>query len=581
MNLRKKAIAAMVLFVALPLTLMSLVSSFAAQKVITEKTVTLSEQSTEKLAQYLSHDMQTLSRQVEGFSTNGTLMGFIRQADEGETSPELSQRRIQACLYGEKGSFEVSYPTMYILITAGGSVYSSLTYSPYGETPAIFEKVSASSWYERLSRVLYQSGVIISGENLLLSRNSEDQIYFVSNITDGKSNYGVLMIGINRSYFSGLLENFKPTENSLSCLYSADTAIWNASSFPDGSAPEDFRSAGNFTKIVRDVPGVGENGWKLVSFIPQDDITKESRSILLLGAGLVIFAALCTALLILVINRAVVLPVSQLSGLMRQVQDGRLDVRAQIRSHDEIGNLGAGFNSMVGRLKENIEQIQQEENSKRELELKMLQAQIDPHFIRNTLNTIRWMAELRKATGISRALSSFIRLMDYSFRSRAPAVTVREECEYLQEYIYLQKLRYQNRFEFTLHADEELLDAPILRLLVQPLLENSLVHGLAEKDGFGSLSVSFTREGDRMCVCVRDDGVGMEESTVRALTGQDGAPSADGRESVGLRNVRERLRLHYGESCALRIQSRPGQGAEISFRLPLETGARAERGGKA
>ena len=424
------------------------------------------------------------------------------------------------------------------MITSGGSVYSSLTYSPYGETPAILEKVRAASWYQRLSGIIYPSRRIITEENLLLPRNGEDQIYFVSNITDGRTNYGVLMIGINRSYFSGLLENFKPTENSLSCLYSADTAIWNDATLLDGSGPESFPDTGDYTEIIRDVPGVGESGWKLASFIPRDDISKESRSILVLGIVLVGFAALCTVLLIVVINRAVVLPVSQLSGLMRQVQDGRLDVRAQIRSHDEIGNLGAGFNSMVSRLKENIEQIQEEENSKRELELKMLQAQIDPHFIRNTLNTIRWMAELRKATGISRALSSFIRLMDYSFRSRAPAVTVREECEYLQEYIYLQKLRYQNRFEFTLHADEELLDVPILRLLVQPLLENSLVHGLAEKDGFGNLSVDFCREEDRMCVCVRDDGVGYG--------GADGA----GADRTGRRAVRKRPGKRGPAQCA-------------------------------
>ena len=176
MNLRKKAIAAMVLFVALPLTLMSLVSSFAAQKVITEKTVTLSEQSTEKLAQYLSHDMQTLSRQVEGLSTNSTLMELIRQGNEGSIAPERLHRRIQAFVSGERGGYEVSYPTMYILITSGGSVYSSLTYSPYGETPSILQKVRASSWYERLARVIYQSGLIISENNLLLPRNGEDQI---------------------------------------------------------------------------------------------------------------------------------------------------------------------------------------------------------------------------------------------------------------------------------------------------------------------------------------------------------------------------------------------------------------------
>lgn len=567
MNLKKKAVVAMILFVALPLALTSLVVCLAAKNLITEKTITLSEQSTEKLAQYLSHDIQVLSTQVQNFASDPTLISYLQADSEQGIGSESRFRRIKGYLEQNRGGYSVSYPTSFILLTANQTLYSSMFYSPYGESALVLEKVLSAPWYGDLSRFVYQQTEIFSDENWLLPLNGEKQIYFVSNITDGTDNYGILMLCINESYFSKLLENFQPTDNSATYLSSPQLSIWNARASPE-SKQLLGSGQGDSIEIVRKISGIQEDFGELYSFIPQEDIAKESVHIVYLGLGLVAFAALCTLLLLGMINHNIVTPVAQLNTLMKRVQSGDLTVRAEVRSQDDIGALNAGFNSMVSRLQDNIRQIQEEENAKRELELEILQAQINPHFIKNTLNTVRWMAELRKATGISKALSSFIKLTDYSFRSREPFVTVRQEYEYLQEYIYLQKLRYQNKFECSLAVDDALWETPILKLLLQPVLENSIVHGLAGKEGFGMISIVFAKREKAMEITVSDDGTGMDARTVRIL--QNGGRVSREKGGLGLHNVQERIRLHYGSRSAILFHSAPGQGTRVTLRLPLD-----------
>ncbi len=152
------------------------------------------------------------------------------------------------------------------------------------------------------------------------------------------------------------------------------------------------------------------------------------------------------------------------------------------------------------------------------------------------------------------------------------------ECEYLNEYIYLQKLRYQNKFEFTLEVEEKLLELPILKLLLQPILENSLVHGLAGKDGFGTVSVSFRERDGVMEISVCDDGTGLDSQTLAVLQA-GGTPAKNG--SLGLRNVQERIRLHYGKGYGMSIHSSPGKGTQITLHIPLGIAANtAQSNGK-
>lgn len=168
----------------------------------------------------------------------------------------------------------------------------------------------------------------------------------------------------------------------------------------------------------------------------------------------------------------------------RQHESGaarRLSVRVQPGSADEIGDLYLGFNDMVEALDNSIQTIRRDDEKRHDLEIRILQEQINPHFIRNTLNTIRWMAELKGAAGISKAISAFICMINYSFSGIDHAVSLRDELFYLEKYIYIQKLRYQNLFTYEAQVPGELLDAQIPKLILQPIVENSVLHGIAER----------------------------------------------------------------------------------------------------
>ena len=578
MSLKKKAIIVMIFLVAMPIVIMGIVSCYAAQKIITGKTVNLAVKSTEELAQYLSHDIQMLSNTTAGFAKDERLIALIAAADKGEASVEETHRKILRYIR-DSGSGAVSSPVSFILVTSGGIVYDSQSYSPYGETKAILKHVRESAWYDGVTKFVYENQRLVQEDNWALPLNGEKQLYIVSNITDGSDNYGILMIGINESYFSKMMTNFNPTENSYSNLSRDGVLIWNlggeqgkppdlADRYKDVSIKKIFQDGEEYTEIIRSVSTGKERVWILRSYIPLRDINKESRSILYLGTGILGYACICMFLLIAIINRIIVKPVTQLNELMGMVQEGNFNVKAEIRSRDDIGALSAGFNNMVNRLKTMIKRIQEEENQKRELELQMLQAQINPHFIRNTLNTIRWMAELKKASGISKALTSFIKLTDYSFKSREPVVTVREECEYLNEYIYLQKLRFQNKFDFRLQVEEELLEVPILRLLIQPLLENSIQHGFSENIQFGTIEVLFRRKDNDMEVVVRDNGIGISKEQQESIM-EPGKTGSSENKNIGLYNVQERIRLHYGERYGVHINSSMGIGTEIILLFPI------------
>jgi len=578
LSLKKKAIIVMIFLVAMPIVIMGIVSCYAAQKIITGKTVNLAVKSTEELAQYLSHDIQMLSNTTAGFAKDERLIALIAAADKGEASVEETHRKILRYMR-DSGSGAVSSPVSFILVTSGGIVYDSQSYSPYGETKAILKHVRESAWYDGVTKFVYENQRLVQEDNWALPLNGEKQLYIVSNITDGSDNYGILMIGINESYFSKMMTNFNPTENSYSNLSGDGVLIWNlggeqgkppdlADRYKDVSIKKIFQDGEEYTEIIRSVSTGKERVWILRSYIPLRDINKESRSILYLGTGILGYACICMFLLIAIINRIIVKPVTQLNELMGMVQEGNFNVKAEIRSHDDIGALSVGFNNMVNRLKTMILRIQEEENQKRELELQMLQAQINPHFIRNTLNTIRWMAELKKASGISKALTSFIKLTDYSFKSREPVVTVREECEYLNEYIYLQKLRFQNKFDFRLQVEEELLEVPILRLLIQPLLENSIQHGFSENIQFGTIEVLFRRKDNDMEVVVRDNGIGISKEQQESIM-EPGKTGSSENKNIGLYNVQERIRLHYGERYGVHINSSMGIGTEIILLFPI------------
>ena len=200
----------------------------------------------------------------------------------------------------------------------------------------------------------------------------------------------------------------------------------------------------------------------------------------------------------------------------------------------------------------------------------MLQSQIKPHFVRNTLNSIRWMAEMRGAEGISHAILSFSGLLDYNFRDADMMTTVKEELQYVEEYIYLQKLRYQNKFVSKIQVEEDILSCKILKLSFQPIVENSINHGLAFKQERGTLEIRGYRQEDKLVFIIEDDGVGMDEATLRgALSPDSGEKLRDSGTRIALVNVQQRMKMNFGDEYGIMIESEKGQGTKVTMVFPV------------
>lgn len=268
-----------------------------------------------------------------------------------------------------------------------------------------------------------------------------------------------------------------------------------------------------------------------------------------------------------------------LSGAMNSVSGGDLTVRVPALGADEIGRMGGIFNYMVGKIKELLDRVQSEENQKREAELDFLQAQINPHFLSNTLNTVVWMANVQNAGNISRLTTSLISLLHTTMRRGREFIEFAEELEQIKSYIEIEQCCYFDNFEATFDVADDLLEYMVPRFIIQPIVENALIHALPKNTArMGEIHISANLGQNRLCIYIRDNGIGMSgEQIVQIL---QTSPPRDSKafSSIGIKNVNDRLRLFFGEGYGLSFESKLGEYTTVTITIPVIP---AEKQGKA
>jgi len=290
------------------------------------------------------------------------------------------------------------------------------------------------------------------------------------------------------------------------------------------------------------------------------------RKLILASAlGLVVFL-----LVSYLIVRSIVKPIGSLINQMASVKAGNLKAKIEASGPVEIYVLGTTFNEMIGQLKDLIRQIEQKENQKRLAEISALQSQINPHFLLNTLNTIKLMASISKASNIQKMTEALTRLLSAAFNRGGMYSTVAEEMKLLDYYIQIMKIRYGDQFDVEFDIDPRMEKLPILKLLLQPIVENAIVHGVHERETRGLIQIAGRIEDDKSCrFTVRDNGRGIQPEVLSKML-EDGAEQGrEGFSGIGLRNVNDRLRLNYGLSYGLHIESKLEDGTTISVLMPI------------
>lgn len=320
------------------------------------------------------------------------------------------------------------------------------------------------------------------------------------------------------------------------------------------------------TCVITDVP---ETGWKIVSSIKTSELTKEFNRV----AGIVI--AITGGLFLLYFSfsrfflQNIIQPVHTMVEGLRQVEEGNLETHIPPAGLSEIRLMIHSFNRMVRQLKTSIQENQIAQEKKMEAQLRALQSQINPHFLVNTLNSIRFMAQVSRFEGIRKMAEALIKILTCSFRSNSSFYTVREELEVLDSYIYLMKIRYSDGFEYFCQIDEDCRELLMPRLILQPIAENSIVHGFVDlEEEMGRLSLRVWQKDKHLFLELEDNGKGMtDEEIAGLLTRRERRP--DDNYSIGVENVFSRLQLNFKDACSMEIESKPGKYTRTKIMIPV------------
>lgn len=315
-----------------------------------------------------------------------------------------------------------------------------------------------------------------------------------------------------------------------------------------------------------------KTGWTLIEVIPMTEIVKQLRNrekeilIFIFGVSLMFI------LLSVYLSENFTRPIKTIIKQINEIAQGDFDGSISLNYKNEVGELGESVTKMKDDIKNLLHERIQKEKEKRFLEIQMLQSQINPHFLYNTLNSVKLMAAMRGADGIEKMIGSTGRILRAALGGAGEKITLLEELNILEDYMYIQKIQYRGKIRFnTTMNDENLLNCMIIRFILQPLVENAVLHGIGYKGQQGEIKVTVYQMGDRLFIGVWDDGVGISDEKIRSmLESMDSYRSSLNRNEIGISNVNRRIKLVYGEEYGLKIESKMGEYTRVTLELPIE-----------
>ena len=310
-----------------------------------------------------------------------------------------------------------------------------------------------------------------------------------------------------------------------------------------------------------------KTGWMVVDCTNVWDLLSKSRqaqSVYILTAIVLVSVSLLFSRFL---ARSITFPIQKLRDSMKKVQEGDFSASdIVVESENEIGSLTKSFNVMTHRIQELMEQNIHEQEQKRKSELKALQSQINPHFLYNTLDSIIWMAEGKKNEEVVLMTASLARLLRQSISNEDEVVPIANEIEYARGYLTIQKMRYKDKMEFQIEVDAAISSIPIIKLVLQPIIENAIYHGLKYKESKGFLLIKGFMKNGNAVLQVIDDGVGMEKETLDHIYERHKVNYHS--NGVGVYNVQKRLQLYYGDDYGITYESEPGKGTTATITIP-------------
>lgn len=583
LSMRQRLVTAVVLFVLLPWAMMFFLSSYLLKGMLEERAVKQSEDvllTVSSLVRQSFDDMMYVSNMFQLDAGIVSLLKEYRQLDQNDprfdSKNALHHLKIDQYLEASSHLLTPSYVT---ILLNDDLAYTS--YPQYEYNPRSFYKMLLLQ--ELMREGSSQIDWIGTHENYIAShKDSSPYVITIARaLKEYQRTYGYTVISVREEFIN---ESFRPFSKDGRQLFlvNRDGIVLSSEQEETILKPLPFKveKKGIVTYEGRDhllvATPFAATDWQLVTLVPYRETVGSINSIT--RAALFIQGVFLLLFLIglLVLVREITKPVAVIGGVMRRVKEGDLHVRTGIRGDHDIAELSGTFDGMLDQIEDMIETIKDQEEGKRQAELDLLQAQINPHFLFNVLNAIRLHIAMNGDKESAQLIHSLSTLLRMTINRNNPFLTLKEELSVVKEYVRLMNFRHGSSVLLeTDCAEESLLSEEVPRFLLQPLIENAIIHGFYERSGTIRIFVMEESPGF-FTIHISDDGAGMGEAALEQLRSHVKEPSDINRASsfsgIGTSNVHERLRLIYGGQVQMEINSQLGRGTRISLHLPRKGG---------
>jgi two-component system sensor histidine kinase YesM len=568
LSIGKRLLVFFLLIVVFPLLITALVFSHIIGTSTMDQMKYSSSQFVKQVSTHIDKDLQELDSMMLNFLWDPEIQLLLRQ---NFSESKLRERKSDSLKVTEQMQIitntQLGIELIY-LIRTDNEEYSIATSA---EAAMLVDNM----WYqqERVSEAAYNNEGRISWFKLMEKDEiilGAREVYDIEQLTQT----GLMVIGLREEEIARLYSNLNTTLNSFFVIYDDQGNVISTNKKDREGLDELYLGSEadwNHTVIGYNVIAEKSHytGWTILQATPNSEIMSTINKTRYIIAGILLIAIAILLAILRIFTTTMIKPIKQLMGEMDKVKHEDFNVYADENRGDEFGELALDFNLMVRKIKKLIEEDYNKRLILQEAEYKYLRAQINPHFIYNTLDSINWMAMQSGQRQISKVSVALGRLLRRSISSKQDAITVGDEIESIVDYVTIQKMRYGDRLNFEISVDEKYRDCIIPRSTLQPIVENALVHGIEKSASQGLIRVTALEQDDKLVLCVEDNGVGMTQARInQAMTG-DIDETTDSHTGVGIKNVYKRIQLLFGESYGIHIESRLGEGTKIFLYLPM------------
>jgi two-component system sensor histidine kinase YesM len=453
-----------------------------------------------------------------------------------------------------------------------------------------YKRGTINELYHPSSEVFYTNVNRTNGRIYIESRTEKQFVENFFSISIGRpilSLYsfkpiGTLVVDVNNNVLKDLINDVRQKSNSMiiilnekddQVLYSEDSSeigkrltkdLFYNKSF-DGNQTNVYDE--NKQKYLFISQRASITNHRIVVMIPYSDLTKNvnESSLFIIDIGVIL---LVVAFLIgILITNTITKPIKELQNSFRYVGKSSYGITKNISGKNEISQLWMGFNTMVKRIKELIDEIIGKENEKRRAELNALQMQINPHFLYNTLNSIKYLSIIQNANNIKRITDLLISLLKELANNQADYITIRDEINIVKKYIEIQKAIYLDKFSVSIICPKDLYTIKIIKFILQPIIENSIFHGILPCEKKGKIRIRFQKK-DYLIIKIIDNGVGLKDDQDWENTSKNGTEN----NHIGLNNINHRIKLFYGDQFGISVKSKRNIGTVVQVILPYQIG---------